>query len=371
MARRHRVLVVDDSAFMRKVISDLLGRDPRLEVAGTARDGLEAMERVAVLHPDVITLDVEMPRLDGLSTLRAIMQRWPTPVVMVSSLTHEGAEATIGALALGAVDFVAKPSGTISLDMHTVGAELAAKVRAAARATPRFRPAFADLPVAAGRQPAGPGRAPTGSVADRVVVIGASTGGPGALHHLLPRLPGTLPAAVLVVQHMPAGFTRSLAARLDNICSLQVSEAVAGELVAPGRVLVAPGGQHLVIAPDGRVQLNQDAPLHGVRPAVDVTLLSVAELWRERAVGVILTGMGSDGKRGMLALAAAGGRTIAESQETCVVYGMPRAVAQAGAAEQILPLHRIADALARLVTAATGVVATLPRREQGSDATRL
>jgi two-component system, chemotaxis family, protein-glutamate methylesterase/glutaminase len=352
MNRQVRVLIVDDSVFMRKILAELLTSDPEITVAGFARDGQEAVARVEELAPDVITLDVEMPRLDGYGALREIMVRKPTPVVMVSSHTREGAQATVRALALGAVDFVAKPSGSISLDMAVAREELVAKVKGAAAAIPRMRRVVADLPPTR-REPkeiaAAAGRPGSNEPAPRIVVIGCSTGGPGALHQIIPRLPADLPAGVVVVQHMPPGFTRSLAQRLDEISAIRVKEAEEGETVVVGQVLVAPGGQHLTVTQSGRTRLSLDPPLHGVRPAVDKTLESVLLRWGFRSVGVILTGMGYDGAKGMAALKKAGGRTIVEDVSTCVVYGMPRVVSEMGLADQILPVHEISEAIIRSV----------------------
>lgn len=347
MARPIRVLVVDDSAFMRKVISDILSADPDLEIVATARDGQDGVEKALSLQPDVVTLDVEMPKLDGFGVLREIMSRRPTPVVMVSSLTQEGAEATIRALALGAVDFVGKPSGSISLNMVVVREELVQKVKAAAGATPRYRHQALELPPVV--KPAAPRPSVAGafhrSSNNRLVVIGCSTGGPGALHQIIPRLPADLPAPVLVVQHMPPNFTRSLADRLNEVSRVTVKEAAQGDPLVCGQVLVAPGGYHMTVSEAGRVELNQDPPQHGVRPAVDVTLHSVVPRYGNRLVGVILTGMGYDGAKGMMALKKAGGRTIAEDASTCVVYGMPKVVVELGAADQVLPVFDIADGI--------------------------
>lgn len=337
-----RVLVVDDSAFMRKVLADLIGSQPDLVVVGTARDGEEALARVEELDPDVVTLDVEMPRLDGLAALERIMARCPRPVVMVSSLTRPGAEATVRALALGAVDFVPKPSGAISLDMGRVAAELWQKIRVAAR-VPRER-LGRKRPFLA----AGPRSGPGGGLS-RVVVIGASTGGPAALMEVIPVLPGGLAAGILVVQHMPPGFTASLARHLDQAASLPVREAEEGDLLIDGLVLVAPGNRHLRVDARGRVSLSMDPREHGVRPAVDVTLASVAEAWPGGAGCVILTGMGMDGARGALLLRRSGGWVIAQDEQTSVVYGMPRAVAEMGLADEILPLDRIAEAVTRRI----------------------
>lgn len=341
------MLVVDDSAFMRRVLIDLLQSDPGITVVGTARDGREGVEQCLALRPDVITLDIEMPRLDGFGALKQIMLQAPVPVVMVSSHTRAGAEATIKALALGAVDFVAKPSGSISLDMHKVREELVRRVRGAAGARPRSRGLLAELPAFN----AGPKRVAAAldgerRPADRLVVIGCSTGGPGALHQLLPRLPSTLDAAVVVVQHMPRGFTRSLAGRLDEICALQVREAQDGDLLLAGVALVAPGGQHLEVIEGGRVRLTDDPPVNGVRPSVDCTLRSAAAVYRARTLGVILTGMGSDGTQGVADVKSAGGWAVAEHASTCVVYGMPKAVVDRGLADRVLPVHEIPGAIA-------------------------
>ena len=368
---RIKVLVVDDSAFMRKVISDLLAQDPSLEVVGAARDGLDALARIAAARPDVVTLDVEMPRMDGLQALKEIMVRFPLPVVMVSSLTQEGAETTIRALALGAVDFVGKPSGSISLDMRKVGADLVAKVKAAARAKirpwleavePRSErrsarspgPAGAPVPAAEtlqGPKPLKP-KSSASELARRLVLIGCSTGGPGALHRLIPELPGDLEAGVLVVQHMPPGFTRSLAVRLNELSPLEVLEASAGDEIRQGRVLVAPGGFHLVVEPDRTVSLNQDPPLHGVRPAADKTFESAAGVFGFSIVGAILTGMGYDGARGAAAVRRAGGKVIAEHESTCVVYGMPRVVVEMGNADRVVPISEVAPVIVELISSA-------------------
>ncbi len=355
MTRTVRVLVVDDSAFMRKILTDLLQSDPTITVVGTARDGSDGVEKCLALQPDVLTMDIEMPKLDGFGALREIMSRRPTPVVMVSSHTREGAEATVRALALGAVDFVAKPSGSISLNMHVTRDELVAKVKGAAGATPRYRRVMAELPpvrreaklqVAAASMERAPDH---GVTSRRLVVIGCSTGGPGALHQIIPRLPAELGAGVLVVQHMPAGFTRSLAQRLDEISAIRVKEAEEGDRVVDGQVLVAPGGYHMLVDAEGRIRLNQDPPMHGVRPAVDKTLESVVPLWGSRSVGVILTGMGYDGAKGMVSLKRSGGRTIAEDASTCVVYGMPKVVAELGAADHVLPIQEISEAIVRMI----------------------
>lgn len=341
-----RVLVVDDSAFMRKVISDFIQQEPDLVLVGTARDGQDALEKVAALKPHVVTLDVEMPRMDGLAALREMVRRFQVAVVMVSSLTQEGAETTIKALALGAVDFVGKPSGSISLDMDKVRNDLLHKVRLAARAKVGHRKLPLHL-APRNKKPALP--APAGPAADRLVVIGCSTGGPGALHQVIPRLPAQLAAGVIVVQHMPPGFTRSLATRLDELSSLSVREAADGDVIAPGVVYVAPGGAHLLVEKDGRLSINHDPPLHGVRPAVDKTLEAAVRIYGSRCLGVIMTGMGYDGAKGVMELKKAGGRVIAEHESTCVVYGMPKVVVEMGNADRVVPVTEIAAAVVELL----------------------
>lgn len=343
-----KVMIVDDSAFMRTAIARLLESDPMIQVAGTARDGLEALEQLELLRPDVLTLDVEMPRMDGLTALARIMERSPTPVIMLSALTLQGAEATLRALNLGAVDFVPKPSGSLSLNIHAVREELIRKVKAAARARlTRSSPAAR----------ADPGSAPVGAKAcpgpfsrrHKLIVIGSSTGGPKALHGLLPQLPADLQACLLIVQHMPIGFTRCLAEGLDRISSIVVREAQPGDRLATRLALIAPGDQHLIVREDGHVYLDGRAPrLHGVRPAVDLTLESAARLYGSALIAVILTGMGSDGTQGAALVKANGGYVIAEDESTCVVYGMPKQVVEGGYADAVLPLSQIVPQLVRL-----------------------
>lgn len=309
-----RVLVVDDSAFIRHIVSRTLNAQPDIEVAGMASDGIEAIEQARRLKPDVITLDVEMPRMDGLRALEILMRELPVPVVMLSSLTKEGAPATIRALELGAVDFVTKPA-TRATGVGGIEEQLLLAVRAAAHA--RIRP-FRALPVArpgtagaVAKPPLAQGR-PLTRVADRVLAIGCSTGGPRALMEVIPHLPGDLPAAVLVVQHMPAGFTKSLAERLDQASALTVKEAEEGDVPAPGLVLLAPGGRHMALDSRGRVALNDQPPVHGVRLAVDILFASLPPVFGRRIVAAVLTGMGSDGAEGAVQLQAAGGRVLVE-----------------------------------------------------------
>ncbi|GAC1319898.1 MAG: chemotaxis response regulator protein-glutamate methylesterase [Chloroflexota bacterium] len=365
-----RVLVVDDSAFMRRVIGEAIASQPDLALAGTAINGLDALLKVEQLNPDVVTLDIEMPEMDGLAVLRHLMARYPRPVVMVSSLTQTGARATIRALTLGAIDFVAKPSGSISLDFHRVRDDLLQKIRIAATArncapsmTPEAQPpppqSGAPAPTETSARPLeAPLRSGNGSSRehrassrassgfDRLVVIGSSTGGPRALGTVVPGLPNDGRTAYLIVQHMPAGFTRSLAERLDGQSSVTVREATAGDRLAPGLALVAPGDFHLRITPDGSIALDQSDRVHGVRPSVDVALESTARQFGGRTLTAILTGMGQDGATGAAAIRQAGGYILAEHESTCVVYGMPRAVVDRGLADRVVPLGDMAPAIA-------------------------
>lgn len=335
-----RVMVVDDSAFMRFSIIQQLNEDPEIQVVGSASNGNEALRLIPQLLPDVITLDVEMPHLDGLSTLREIMKKFPRPVIMVSSLTKEGASETIQALMLGAVDFFPKPDNR--LDIRVAMGEIIAKIKLAAKA--RVKRATFNLvktvPPQAGSQ--SDKALHSYSKLDPVILIGSSTGGPGALSEIIPALPANLPSPVVIVQHMPAGFTRSLSERLNSLSPLNVKEAEPGDALMVGQVLVAPGGFHMTLDENERVALNQKPAVHGVRPAVDVTLNSMNKHFGKNMIGVILTGMGSDGAMGMSILHSAGGYVIAEDESTCVVWGMPRSVVEAGAANAILPRPKIA-----------------------------
>ena len=340
-----RVLVVDDSAFMRKMVTEILARDAGICVAGQARDGADALLKLEALRPDVVTLDVEMPVLDGYATLAEIMRRRPTPVLMLSSLTQAGADATLRCLEGGAVDFVGKPSGSISLDIEKVAGELIAKVKAAAGARVLVRKAVEPLrprPVPASEA----ARAPSGRAA--VLLIGSSTGGPKALQTLVPALPADLGVPVVIVQHMPPGFTASLARRLEQTSPFTVREAEGGDRLRVGTILVAPGGRHLEFDAGGVARLTDEPTIHGVRPAIDVTLMSLSRLYGPRVVAALLTGMGKDGARGLKLVLEGGGRTVAEDESTCVVYGMPKAAADLGGVGSLLPLPDIAPALARL-----------------------
>jgi two-component system chemotaxis response regulator CheB len=342
-----RVLVVDDSAYVRYSLSKALSQVPGMAVAGVARDGQEALEAIPRLRPDVVTLDVEMPRMDGLTTLRAIMSHMPCPVIMLSSLTVEGARETVMALVWGAVDFVAKPQGRANI--LDVVQELAGKIQRAAGS--RVHRLELTETTQAPSTPAADKSGRRLGASDKVVVIGASTGGPRALVQVMRGLPRDLPASVLIVQHMPVGFTRSLAERLNGVSPFEVREAALGDELLVGRALLAPGGFHMETDPQGRILLHQKAAIHGVRPSVDVTLSSVARHYQAAGVSVVLTGMGHDGTNGSALIHQAGGHVIAEAESTCVVWGMPRSVIEAGVADQVLALPEVAGGIQRAVRA--------------------
>lgn len=341
-----RVLVVDDSAFMRMAIKQILEEAPDIKVVDVARDGVEAVEKAVRLQPDVVTLDINMPRMDGLTALSHITAQTGARVVMISSLTQKDAAATLEALHLGAVDFVPKPDGTISLGIGRLAREIVDKVRAAARARIPVR----RRPILVPKEQCTLGLAVG---LDRVVHIGVSTGGPQTLEEILPQLPADLAAGVIVVQHMPPRFTSSLAARLDRCCQLTVHEAEEGTEVRNGLVLFAPGGQHLLFRrQEGKLicHLSNQPEDSNFKPSVGVTLRALMEVFDpRRIIGVILTGMGDDGADAMVELRRRGGWTIAESEETAIVWGMPRAAVERGGAEVVEPSHRIAEAILRKV----------------------
>lgn len=346
-----RVLVVDDSAFMRLVIKQILEEAPDIQVVDVARNGYEAVEKAIRLRPDVVTLDVNMPHMDGLTALAHITAQTDARVVMISSLTQKDAAATLEALHLGAVDFVPKPDGTISLGLGRLGREIVEKVRVAARArvTGRRRP----IVIPKEQRSLGEGTSVETAGLDRVVHIGVSTGGPRTLEEILSQLPGDLPAGVIVVQHMPPRFTASLAVRLDRASQLTVREAEEGMEVRNGLVLVAPGGRHLLFKrQEGKLicHLSLQPEESTLKPSVGVTLRSLMEVFdSRRIIGVILTGMGEDGADAMVELRKRCGWTIAESEETAIVWGMPRAAIERGGADVVEPSYRIAEAILRKV----------------------
>lgn len=339
-----RILIVDDSAYMRFTIAKRLSETPGFQVVGSARDGVEALELIPKFNPDVVTLDVEMPRLDGLSTLREIMSTHPRPTIMVSSLTTEGARETVQALTWGAVDFVAKPSSKANID--AIMDDLVTKIQRAAKA--KVYPISAQRRQEKPVENTAPRKTRHYTKTDKVVVIGASTGGPRALSTVVPQIPGDLPATYLIIQHMPVGFTRSLAERLNNISNIEIREAAPGDSLEVGRALLAPGGFHMVLDQNNCISLNQNPPVHGVRPAIDVTMISVAQKFGASTIGVVLTGMGTDGTNGAALIHSSGGYVIAEDESTCVVWGMPRSVQEAGVANVIAPLHEVAGEIQKV-----------------------
>jgi two-component system chemotaxis response regulator CheB len=340
MIERVRVLVVDDSALMRKLIPLILERDPAIEVIGTAMDGAFAMRKIAELQPDVITLDLEMPRMDGLETLRMIMRGAPLPVIVFSSHSKQGAYATFKALALGAIDFVAKPENAAAGNLETVATQLVEKIKVAKRAGgPRILPRTQPEAAAGHKKRSRPALPPT-----RIIAIGISTGGPNALQYLLSQFPADFPATFVVVQHMPEGFTEMFARRLDECCAMDIQEAKSGDLLIAGRVLICPGNRHILARrmPRGEmVVLSDTGPINGHRPSADILFHSVAQEFGPTSVGLIMTGMGDDGAEALGAIKAAGGLTIAQSEESCVVAGMPRAAIQRGHASKILALEAL------------------------------
>jgi two-component system, chemotaxis family, protein-glutamate methylesterase/glutaminase len=332
-----RVLVVDDSALMRKLIPAILARDPSIEVVGTAMDGAFALKKIEELRPDVVTLDLEMPRMDGMETLRLIMRRAPLPVILFSTHSKEGAYSTLKALALGAVDFIAKPTDAAGGHLETIADLLIEKIKVAKRASGRKLPP-AQVPIDPPDQKKG---VRNSLPPNRIIAIGISTGGPNALQFVLSQIPGDFPAGILVVQHMPEGFTEMFARRLDECCALDVQEAKSGDLLVAGRVLICPGNRHLMARrmPRGDMAVLSDGPpVNGHRPSVDVLFHSVAQEFGPTAVGVLMTGMGEDGAEGLGAIKASGGMTIAQSEDTCVVSGMPRAAILKGHANKVVPL---------------------------------
>ena len=347
---------MDDSAFMRKLVTELIEGSNEFRVLGTARHGLDALQKVQTLNPDIVTLDIEMPELDGLGALERIMRESPRPVVMLTAATGAGDELALRALEHGAVEFVRKPSGPISLDLAVIRDELLVALRAAAQVN---LGGVRDLAPRATREPA-PAGASSGA-SNFVIAIAASTGGPRALAELVPALPAQLDASVLIVQHMPPGFTKTLADRLDSLSALTVREAVHGETIEPGHVYVAPGGQHMRIQSIGRariIALDESPPVWGVRPSADPLFRSVADAAGSAAIGVVLTGMGRDGAAGLKTIKDAGGAGIAQDKESSIIFGMPQAAAAAGGATLVLPLAAIAPALATMVRAGADVTGT-------------
>lgn len=349
MDRVVKVLVVDDSAYVRKVVKQMLSRSPFIEVVGTARDGAEALDLVEQLNPDVVTCDLIMPVMDGVDFLQEQMRRRPVPVV-VMSIANEGGEQALAALDAGAVDFVQKPTALATEKIFEVGDNLIAKIKAAASVPmARLQSVLSHEGQASGQKIS---VAPHAGLVD-IVVLGISTGGPQALKYLIPQLPEDLPVPLAIVLHMPVGYTEMYARRLDEISRLEVVEAREGDLLSSGRVLLAPAGRHLTFRreDDQRVVAHLDArpfdTLH--RPSVDVMFQSAADIFGGRVLGVVMTGMGSDGKQGTAWIKSQGGLVFTEAEETCVVYGMPGSVVEAGLSDQSVPLDRMAQAILEVV----------------------
>lgn len=342
--KKIRVMVVDDSALMRKMIPQILAMDKDIEVVGTAMDGLFALKKIPDLKPDIVTLDVDMPRMDGLTALSHIVKEYNIPVLLISSLTQKGAAVTLKGLELGAVDFIAKPKEAISVHIMDIADEMLAKIRAIVRTS--FKKLRYLSPVS---RPEPKRPVSIYKTADKVVAIGVSTGGPNALSYILPKIPHDFSAGIVIVQHMPEGFTELFAARLNQICRIEVKEAKDGDMILPGRALIAPGNSHLKIKkmPLGGVAvLSRSQPVSGHRPSADVLFDSVAAEYGRDSTGIIMTGMGSDGAEGIGRIKAAGGATIAQDEESSVVFGMPKVAIEKGYIDRIASLDEIPEMLA-------------------------
>lgn len=355
------VVVVDDSAFMRKSLTMMLESDPQIKVVATARDGREGIEKIRQCNPDVITLDIEMPGMDGLTALGIIMKEMPRPVLMVSSLTTEGAKATIDALNLGAVDFIPKELSYVSLNIVKIKEELIGKVKSIAHSKAMqfrlqrikgMRPDRAKNPLSTASTSTSDVKIPSRNF--RAMVIGISTGGPFALLQVIPKLSGKFPLGIVIVQHMPPHFTKSLGERLNSLSEVTVKEAEHGEKVEPGTVLIAPGGSHLTFEKNGtstpRIKISSEPSNTLYRPCVDIMVSSAVETYNAPLLGLIMTGMGKDGLQGLKLVRQKGGYIIAQNEETCVVYGMPKAVVDAGIADAVVGLDEIPFVLNQFVT---------------------
>ncbi|PKG24920.1 protein-glutamate methylesterase/protein-glutamine glutaminase [Niallia nealsonii] len=364
-----KVLIVDDSAFMRKLITEFLSEDPRITVAGTARNGEDGIKKIKELKPDVVTLDVEMPVLNGISALKRIMEENPVPVIMLSSTTLEGADNTLHAMQIGAIDFIAKPSGSISLDLYKVKKELldkvvsasSVKVKTILNLSNEVQSTIVPQRNYSKIEPKDKEKQSQKSLStekwnsnkQKLILIGTSTGGPRALQHVITKLPRDINAAILIVQHMPPNFTKSLASRLDSLSEITVKEAVHGEIIQKGVAYIAPGGFHLKAKSIGRniaVQLDQTEPINGHRPSVDVMFQSASTINNYEKIAVIMTGMGSDGKNGLVELASRGEiKAIAESKETSIVFGMPKAAIATNYINNIENVESIAETIMKYV----------------------
>lgn len=350
-----KVLVVDDSAFMRKIISDMIALDEGFTVVGTARNGKESIQKIKELSPDVVTMDVEMPVMDGLTALDMIMKQFPRPVVMLSSLTNEGAEATLKALELGAVDFITKPVNVFKVNTEDIRIQLIEKIKIASKVNVREKYLFRSFPKRLEKKSIWKTSASPeeNKLIKKIVAIGTSTGGPKALQEIIPYLPKNIPASILIVQHMPPGFTKSLAERLNNISEINVKEAEDNEALLAGWAYIAPGDYHLELKKESnvlKIKLTKAKPVSGHRPSVDVMMNSLAQLnLGNKLISVIMTGMGSDGAEGMKNIKLSNGYTIAQDESTCVVYGMPKSAISLGCIDKVVPLHDIAGTITQTV----------------------
>jgi two-component system chemotaxis response regulator CheB len=365
--RKTRVLIVDDSAFMRKVLHGIVASDPYLEVCGEARDGRDAVTQTEVLKPDVVSMDINMPHMDGLQATEIIMSSNPRPILIVSSESREGAEVTLKALQLGAIDFVAKPMGGVDLDLSSVREEIvrklkmASKVRVVRTATrsklqqdvaagsskPESAASFGQSeqngkPAAVATQARGGGKFP-------IVVIASSTGGPATLMKFVPYFPKDFPGAVILVQHMPGNFTEQFSKQLSEVSQIRVKEAESGEIIAPGQLYVCPGSHHLRVSPTGRISLDDGPRIGGYRPCADLAFESAADHAGPMTIGVILTGMGNDGAKGVQSVRTAGGHSIAQDESTAVIFGMPQEAISTGAVDLVLPMESIYRAIEKRV----------------------
>ena len=355
-----KVLVVDDSGFFRRRVSEILSADPNIQVVGTATNGREAIDQALALKPDVITMDYEMPMMDGITAVRNIMQRCPTPVLMFSSLTHEGARVTLDALDAGAVDFLPKNFEDISRNPEKVKQMLCEKVHTIARSNRRTAPVAAPAPLSApAHTPSALARPATAAPSSsapapaavkrksyRLVAIGTSTGGPVALQRVLTQLPANFPAPIVLIQHMPAAFTKAFAERLDKLCRISVKEAEDGDLLRPGLALLAPGGKQMMVDQRGMVKILPGDERLNYKPCVDITFGSAAKSFADKVLAVVLTGMGADGREGARLLKQGGSQVWAQDEASCVIYGMPMAIVKANLADAVYSLDDIGKHLA-------------------------
>jgi len=369
VAKPIRVMIVDDSAFMRKVLHGIISSDPQLQVCGEARDGRDALAQLEKLRPDVISMDINMPHMDGLEATEVIMSSNPHPVLIVSSESREGADVTLKALQLGAIDFVPKPSSGIDFDMTSVKDELCRKlkmaakvrvVRTAARSVSNQKSGSSNANGTSGQQPHAAGLPrPTADAGHRgagkfpIVVVASSTGGPATLMKFVPEFPADFPGAIIVVQHMPGNFTAQFSKQLAEVSEIKVKEAEAGEIVVPSQLYVCPGSHHLRVSTTGRIVLDDGPRISGYKPCADLTLESAVAYCGANAVAVVLTGMGNDGSKGVQMVNAAGGHVIAQDESTAVIFGMPQEAIKTGAVHQVLPIDAIYAAIEKRVMANT------------------